>query len=147
MVQANNRFSVKKIREIADSLIGIPYRHNGRSEKGVDCWGLIQLFFSRLGIELPSDDGNYIPRNWYKIDPGRYYRELKQLGEEVGSYNNLVSLDIPYFRLYKDVITHTSVMLDEVYFLHVLIDKEVSIDTMERRYWRRKYEGARRILI
>ena len=53
--------------------------------------------------------------------------------------------DIPYFILYKNVITHTAVMLDNVHFMHVLIDKKVTIDTMKRRFWRAKYRGARRI--
>jgi len=42
-------------------------------------------------------------------------------------------------------VTHTGVMLDDRHFLHVLIDKEVSVDSFERRFWRAKYAGARRL--
>ncbi|MFW6256790.1 MAG: C40 family peptidase [Bacillota bacterium] len=140
-----SKYAPEEIKEIALKLKGIPYKHNGRSEDGVDCWGLVLLFFSYLGIDLPYGEDEHIPKNWYKIDPGFYLKELKQVGKEVGSYENLLPLDIPYFRLYKDVVTHTSVMLDKSYFIHVLINKEVSIDTMEKRYWRKKYEGARRL--
>lgn len=131
--------------EIAKKLEGIPYEHNGRNYEGVDCWGVVYLFFKEIGIEFPLDDGDYISDEWYKKDPGRYERSLQTLGEEVGHYKNLLPLDIPYYNLYRDVITHTSVMLDKIHFIHVLIDKEVAIDTMKRRYWRKKYKGARRI--
>lgn len=135
----------KDIKEIADKLMGIPYQHNGRDFSGVDCWGIVYLFFRELGIELPVNDGDEISCKWYKEDPDRYYRGLTALGKEVGHFQNLQPLDIAYFRLYRNVITHTSIMLDKIYFLHVLIDKQVEIDTMNRRFWRRKYAGGVRL--
>ncbi len=139
-------YTPEKLKQVAKKLTGIPYKHNGRNTKGVDCWGVVFLFFKELGIELPVDDGKYIPDDWYKRDPNRYLRELKQFGKEVGHYDNLKPLDIPYFRLYKNIVTHTSVMIDNTRFLHVLIDKRVSTASMERRFWCKKYEGARRII-
>ncbi|MTI58842.1 MAG: NlpC/P60 family protein [Firmicutes bacterium] len=135
----------KKISMVVDELLGIPYLHNGRSDQGLDCWGLIYLFFKKLGHTLPINDGEIIPDNWYKVDPERYINGLRSLGDELGYYENLQMLDIPYFRLYRQVVTHTAVMISEHEFLHVLIDKEVQIDTMKKRYWRRKYAGAIRL--
>lgn len=134
------------IKKVVDRMLGVPYKHNGRSFDGVDCWGVVYLFFKELGMELPVSDGQFISDEWYRDDPERYIRSLKTLGEEVGHYRNLQSLDIPYFNLYKNVITHTSVMLDDTHFLHVLIEKKVAIGTMNRRLWRAKYRGARRII-
>ena len=133
------------LKSIAEELLGIPYEHNGRDKEGLDCWGLVYLFFKKLGVELPTGDGKYISDEWYKIEPERYEKELAGLGEEVGHFKHLQPLDIPYFRLYQDVVTHTGVMLDDTHFIHVLIDKEVRIDTMKRRFWRAKYAGARRL--
>ncbi|MFW5980614.1 MAG: C40 family peptidase [Halanaerobiaceae bacterium] len=139
------RLDTSKLFEVAEKLEGIPYEHNGRNYEGVDCWGVVYLFFEELGIHLPVDDGKFISDKWYKEKPQRYLNSLKKLGKEVGHYKNLYPLDIPYFNLYRNVITHTSVMLDDRHFVHVLIDKEVTIDSMERRFWRKKYKGARRI--
>ncbi|MFW5992415.1 MAG: peptidoglycan endopeptidase, partial [Halanaerobiaceae bacterium] len=96
-------------------------------------------------IQFPTDDGKYIEDNWYKVDPERYERGLKSAGIEVGPYQNLQRFDVPYFRLYRNVVTHTGVMIDTIHFLHVLIDKEVEIGTMERKFWRKKYAGAIRL--
>lgn len=138
-------FLYEKIEEVVEQLVGIPYKHNGRSKEGVDCWGVVYLFFKGLGVEIPLDDGEYISLEWYKKDPGRYRRALQSLGEEVGHYRNLKLLDIPYFRLYRNVVTHTGILVDEEHFLHVLIDKEVSLGRINRRFWRRKYAGGIRI--
>ncbi len=135
----------QRLERITERLLGIPYEHNGRSYQGVDCWGLIYLFFKEIGFRLPRDDGQYIPGDWYKKEPDRYIDGLRTLGEEVGHYNNLITLDIPYFRLYKNVITHSGVMLDKEKMLHVLINKEVRIDNINRRFWKRTYAGAVRI--
>ena len=135
-----------RVWEVSNKLMGIPYLHNGRSYEGVDCLGLIYLFFKELGIEFPIDDGQgYIAEDWYLKEPDRYIKGLRSIGTEVGHFRNLQILDIPYFRLYKNVVTHTGVMLDDKNFLHVLIDREVRIDSFEKRYWRAKYAGARRI--
>ena len=136
---------VKDIEGIIGKLKDIPYQHNGRSMRGVDCWGLIYLFFKELGIRLPISDGSFAPDDWYKKQPERYGNALKTLGEEVGHYRNLKPLDIPYFRLYRDVITHSGVMLDRQFFLHVLIDKKVRVDSFNRLFWRAKYAGAIRV--
>ena len=37
--------SQKEIDRTVESLLGIPYQHNGRDEEGLDCWGLVYLFF------------------------------------------------------------------------------------------------------
>jgi cell wall-associated NlpC family hydrolase len=41
------------IVRIADSFVGTPYRHQGRSRKGVDCWGLLYAIGAEAGI-LPD---------------------------------------------------------------------------------------------
>lgn len=136
---------INYIKEVVDELVGIPYEHNGRSKNGIDCWGLVYLFFNKLGIKLPRNDGKYISQDWYKIEPDRYIKGLEELGGEVGHYKNLKLFDVPYFRLYRNVITHSGVMIDNKHFIHVLINDRVSIATMKRRIWRGKYAGAKRI--
>ncbi|MEJ6950265.1 C40 family peptidase [Natronospora cellulosivora (SeqCode)] len=135
----------KKVLEVKDSLIGIPYLHNGRSYEGVDCLGLIYLFFKELGVEFPIDDGRYIPDDWYKTEPDRYINGLREFGEEVGHYEELRIFDLPYFSLYKNIVTHSGVMIDNKNFLHVLNNKRVTVASFERRFWRAKYVGGRRV--
>lgn len=34
----------RRVREVTERLLGIPYQHNGRTRAGVDCLGLVYLF-------------------------------------------------------------------------------------------------------
>lgn len=44
----------------AGDYVGIPFVAKGRSEKGLDCWGLVQkVQMEQFGIFLPSLDGKY----------------------------------------------------------------------------------------
>lgn len=38
---------------LVTSLIGIPYKHGGKTLKGFDCWGLLWYFFHEIGIDSP----------------------------------------------------------------------------------------------
>jgi len=43
---------IDKFIEVARSMVGVPYKHHGRSRQGVDCVGLIVVVAEELGIEL-----------------------------------------------------------------------------------------------
>src|SRR3546814_15020682 len=41
--------------ELAEQMIGAPYLWGGRTAKGIDCSGLVQLVWSAAGVQLPRD--------------------------------------------------------------------------------------------
>lgn len=46
-------------RHWSAEFVGLPFRLHGRARDGVDCWGLVCLVYSRVGIELPLYAGLY----------------------------------------------------------------------------------------
>ena len=133
---------MSKIEKIASKYRNIPYKHRGRSLRGLDCLGLVVKFYQEFGIDLSDYDMKY-EKDWYKKEPEIYIRGLLNLGKEV-AFEELDKLDLIYFTLYKDVVTHAGVMINQHEFIHILQDRNVEISSFNR-FWRKKYSGARRI--
>lgn len=134
-----------KYEQIARQFLGIPYQHGGRDRKGLDCLGLVYLFYQELGIRIPDHDGQPYTIDWYKKDPERLLRGLRQVGRAVNFKTEpLQPLDLVYFRM-GGAITHAGVMIDHRSFLHVLVGQTVHI-TPFTPAWRRRLRGARRLI-
>lgn len=44
----------QRVIAVARSFVGVPYRHQGYSRQGVDCWGLVRLTCETLDIVPPD---------------------------------------------------------------------------------------------
>lgn len=132
-----------KLEQSASCLIGIPYKHNGRSTGGFDCLGLVWYVYSQMGISFPSGDALPIENDWYKSDPNRYLRGLLTVGRE--ATKPLKPLDLVYFRVINNAVTHSGVLVTDDRFLHVLEGRTVQL-TRLRGFWRAKFAGARRLI-
>lgn len=132
-----------KVHTLVKTFTGIPYRHGGRSLDGLDCLGLIYLFYKKWGIEIPEGDGKAYSPTWYKEDPQRFRRGIENIGKPVSPLD-LQPLDLVYFRI-GGAVTHAGVMIDRNHFLHVLKDQVVHLAPLNAA-WRRRLVGARRLL-
>lgn len=132
-----------RLEQLASELIGIPYKHNGRDRDGFDCLGLVWYVYTQVGIVFPSGDGLAIRDDWYEQDSLRYLRGLLEVG--VVAKEPLVPLDLVYFRVINDAVTHSGVLITDDRFLHVLEGRTVQL-TKLRGFWKAKYAGARRLI-
>lgn len=134
-----------KIEEILPKFKRAKFIHNGRSlEDGIDCLGFIILFYREFGIEVPTDDGKYIEEEWFKRDPQRYIRAIKNFCNKEVSYNELRPLDMVYFAISHNIITHTGIMINEKEFAHMSPKSGFLVSKLER-HWKRRLRGAVRL--
>lgn len=137
----------------SDTILGLldKYRnakfvHNGRSlEEGIDCLGFVILFYREFGVEIPEDDGNPIEKDWFKKDPGRYIRAIKGLGYKDVKFKDLRPLDLVYFAISRNIITHTGIMINKNQFAHMSPKKGFLISKLERG-WLQRARGAVRVI-
>jgi cell wall-associated NlpC family hydrolase len=140
----------KEFRDKVDKLIekykNARFVHNGRSLKeGIDCLGFVVLFYKEFGIDIPDGDGKPIEEDWFKKDPERYIRGIKQLGKKEVSLNALQPLDLVYFAISHNIITHTGIMIYDNKFVHMSPKSGFLVSKLER-HWRRRFRGAIRLI-
>ena len=135
-----------KIRSLVQKFKYARFRHNGRSiEEGLDCLGFMVLFYREFGIELPTDDGAEVKANWYRYDPDRYLRGLKSLDGIEVNFEDIQPLDLVYFAINRNIVTHSGIMLTSNEFAHMMLGRGFKISSIHG-YWARKFRGAIRLI-
>ena len=115
----------------AMTLIGAHYKYGGDSpETGIDCSGLVRYVFREAwGTTLP-----------------RTSLELSKVGQEVNQ-DELQPGDLVFYNTMRRNYSHVGIYLGDNKFIHApSAGKTVRIDNMELRYWKTRFNGARRIV-
>ncbi len=112
------------------SLIGIHYKRGGNNpEHGLDCSGLVRYVFKESnGKELP-----------------RTSAEISKVGERIEK-EDLQPGDLVFFKTLKHAFSHVGIYLGDNKFVHApAAGGKVRIESMDLQYWKKRFNGARRI--
>ena len=141
----------QKVVSLANTWVGIPYLQNGRTRsQGVDCLGLLLVFFKELGIVVDYKQEFY-KSDWYQHTPEeRYLNGLKQYGVDIQRWQ-IRAGDVLYFRtgllarapIRK--ITHAGIAIGETEFIHALNRRPVRVSSLDEPAWTKTYAGAMRV--
>lgn len=119
-----------------EKYIGIPFKPNGRTEEGLDCWGLTRLIYSReYNIELPSFSSEYVIE-----DNNRIKELIAQYKEGWGSKDTPAEGDVVLFRVLGD-LTHMGVMISNTRFIHVREGSNTVTDDITNTRWKNRVIG------
>lgn len=81
--------------ELAERLIGAPYRWGGRGGDGIDCSGLVQLAFGLAGVPLPRDSD----------------MQRDQVGETLGHGEALRRGDLVFFKDHVGILADAGTLI------------------------------------
>jgi NlpC/P60 family len=110
--------------------LGIRYKFGGVTpENGLDCSGLVRYVFKEAwGKDLP-----------------RTSAEISHVGQQV-DLKNLQPGDLVFYNTLKRGFSHVGIYLGDNKFIHAPAPGgEVRIESMDVGYWKRRFNGARRI--
>ena len=130
----------KQIYDVAGEIVGTPFKWEGRNKDGLDCVGVVFLFFEKLGIKIHNTDGEHYKEGWWKENPQRFIREVLLAGEII-DINKIQPLDILCFEI-GGVMKHIGVYLEYGKFLHCY-SHSVGIGRLEGIWRRRLMAGVR----
>jgi cell wall-associated NlpC family hydrolase len=115
----------------AMSTIGIKYRYGGNTpESGLDCSGLVRYVFKEAwGTDLP-----------------RTAAEISRVGEKIDKFD-LQPGDLVFYNTLRRGFSHVGIYLGDSKFIHSpSTGGEVRIENMNVAYWKKRFNGARRII-
>lgn len=114
------------------SFIGVRYKWGGTSpDTGFDCSGLIRYVYNQVtGQSLPGNA-----------------KEISKVGESI-ERSELQPGDLVFFNTLRRPFSHVGIYLGESRFVHAPSrGGKVEIVDMSERYWKTRYNGARRLAI
>ena len=114
----------------AMSMIGIRYKYGGTMpESGLDCSGLVRYVYKQVwGKDLP-----------------RTSEEISQVGQKIDT-QDLRPGDLVFYNTLRRGFSHVGIYLGDNKFIHApSAGGQVRIESMEVSYWKKRFNGARRI--
>lgn len=114
----------------AMGMTGIHYKYGGSTpENGLDCSGLVRHVFKEAW-------GTILPRS---------SEEISLLGRQVAA-QDLQPGDLVFYNTLQRRFSHVGIYLGDNKFIHApSAGGEVRIESMEVGYWKKRFNGARRI--
>jgi len=121
--------------------IGLPFKQKGRDRTGVDCWGLVYLFYKeQFGITLPD----YL--NDYTHIRDKRLGEL--ISEQAAECWERISVPEPgcliILRL-RGIPFHTGIVVDNRRMIHAQIGTQVAIEDYTSIRWKTRVLGYYRL--
>jgi cell wall-associated NlpC family hydrolase len=113
------------------TLIDTPYRYGGSTPaSGFDCSGLVRYVYQMVA-------GRQLPRR---------SEDIGKFGESI-SRSQLEPGDLVFFNTLARAYSHVAIYIGEGRFLHAPArGGRVRIEALEDRYWRARFDGARRFI-
>jgi cell wall-associated NlpC family hydrolase len=111
------------------SYLGVPYKYGGTSRKGVDCSGFTsQIYASAVELALP-----------------RSTKEQFTVGTKI-TRNELKFGDLVFFNTTGRSPSHVGIFIEDDLFAHASVSEGVTFSSLESKYYKKRFVGARRVI-
>jgi cell wall-associated NlpC family hydrolase len=111
------------------SFLKVPYRYGGSTRDGIDCSAFTALIYaSAAGVSLPRS-----ARQQYDVGT-----RVQKSGLRFG--------DLVFFRTVGHRISHVGIFLENDVFAHASVSGGVTFSSLESKYYKQRYAGARRVV-
>ncbi|OCA85517.1 hypothetical protein A8F94_11550 [Bacillus sp. FJAT-27225] len=120
----------QEVTEVAKRYSGTPYKWGGTTAKGFDASGFTQFVYKKSAAKIT------LPRS---------SKDQYKVGKAVAK-KNLKEGDLVFFNTDGKGVSFAGIYLGKNKFIAVTVNKGVSIQSMDTKYWKDRYVGAKRVL-
>lgn len=121
--------SSKEVTQVAKKLIGVKYKAGGKDAKGFDASGFTQYVFEKsIKMKLARTS-----KDQYKMGKSIQKKDIKEG-------------DLLFFNTSGKGISFVGIALGKDKFIAVSVSKGVSEQSLNTKYWKDRYVGAKRVL-
>ena len=143
MSQASESFTPKQADVVAWArrMVGVPFLHDGRDERGIDCWGLFLHFAQSFGVGVGDycyQDGSC--QEHAALFAENYHRHMLEIARADARAG-----DIILFRNSIHGVNHIAVFLGGDKFIHCTRGGGVAINRLARSALGRRIEAFCRL--
>lgn len=126
----DKRKAGREVANIAESLIGVPYRYGGSSLKGFDCSGFIYYVFDKTGIAIPRTT-----EDQFRLSERRPLEQAR-------------TGDLLFFRINSRKLSHVALYIGDGRFIHASTSKnQVTTASLDNPYWRNRLISVGRLYL
>lgn len=123
--------------------VGLPFRKNGRTRDGVDCWGLVRLvLMEQFGRDVPAWDGAHTGPDWPGVEAAvrRGLQDWTPIDVADAAVGDGVVLRV------RGVPLHTAVVVDvaPLTVLHILPTLDSVCQRLDTAAWASRVSGVYR---
>ncbi len=114
----------------AMGFLGVPYRRGGNNAStGFDCSGFVRAMYEQtVGLVLPRSASQ------------------QAAATETINPNELKPGDLVFYNTMRRAFSHVGIYIGDGKFVHSpRVGGEVRVDNMDQAYWKRRFNGARRV--
>ncbi|MEX2189735.1 MAG: NlpC/P60 family protein [Bacteroidota bacterium] len=119
-----------KIMRSISRYMGVPYAYGGSGSSGMDCSGYTMTVYK-------ESIGKLLPRSAH---------EQARIGTRV-SFTDLKFGDLVFFNTTGTSASHVGIYLGDDLFAHASVSLGVTISSLESSYYKKRYEGAKRLVV
>ncbi len=137
----------RALQQALGDFYGAPYRSGGTTPAGVDCSGLVQAAFQRVGVGLHRTvaqqfaEGQPVAPGELRFGDVVFFNQFCQVGKRTRDY--FLAGVLPAFAAHQ--ACHNGIYLGRGRFLHAS-PRGVYVSRLDAEVWRASYLGARRYL-
>ena len=119
-----------------DKYIGLRYKDNGRDIDGIDCWGLVRLYYKEeLNIDLPS----YVDEYTGPYDTN-VTRAISLYKDSWNKTTTPAPGDVVLFNIYGEP-AHVGVYVGNNKFLHCREGRDSVVESLANIKWNKRLDG------